>query len=217
MTESSTLTTSTSVTDIVFGSSGCLIAGTEARLVTPEGAEITGYDQPGELLIKSPSVVLGYLNNQEATRETFQDGWLRTGDEALIRKSPNGNEHVWIVDRIKELIKVKGLQVAPAELEAHLLTHRGVADCTVIPVPDDRAGEVPKAFVVKAPGSIEENDKVLARDIQRHVEKSKSRHKWLAGGVEFVDTIPKSASGKILRRMLRDQEREKRRKQGAKI
>ena len=217
MTESATLTTSTSTFDIDFGSSGCLIPGVEARLVTPEGAEITGYDQPGELLLRSPSVVLGYLNNEQATRETFQDGWLRSGDEAIIHLSPAGNEHVWIVDRIKELIKVKGLQVAPAELEAHLLTHPAVADAAVIPVPDERAGEVPKAFVVRAPGAIEDGERVLARDIQRHVEKTKSRHKWLAGGVEFIDEIPKSASGKILRRMLRDKEREKRRKDGAKL
>lgn len=74
----------------------------QARIVTPEGAEVTGYDEPGELLVKSDSVVQGYLNNPEATRETFQDGWLRTGDEAVVRKSPQGNEHVWIVDRIKE-------------------------------------------------------------------------------------------------------------------
>lgn len=72
-----------------------------------DGTEITGYDQPGELLIKSPSVVLGYLNNDEANRETFQDGWMRTGDVAVIKKSPKGNEHCFIVDRIKELIKVK--------------------------------------------------------------------------------------------------------------
>lgn len=98
-----------------------------------------------------------------------------------------------------------------------MLTHPSVADCAVIPVHDDRAGEVPKAFVVRAPGSIEESDKLVIRDIKKHVEKHKSRHKWLAGGVEFIEEIPKSASGKILRRKLRDQEREKRRKEGAKL
>ena len=75
--------------------------------MTIEGTDIEGYDQPGELLIRSPSVTLGYLKNDLATRETFQDGWMRTGDEAVVRKSPNGNEHIWIVDRLKELIKVK--------------------------------------------------------------------------------------------------------------
>lgn len=75
--------------------------------MTTDGVEVTGYDQPGELLVKAPSVVLGYLNNEEANRETFQDGWMRTGDVAVIRKSPKGTEHCFIVDRIKELIKVK--------------------------------------------------------------------------------------------------------------
>ena len=98
---------STAYDDIDFGSSGSLLPAVEARIVSIEGVDITGYDQPGELLIRSPSVVLGYLKNDKANRETFQDGWLRTGDEAIIRKSPKGYEHVWIVDRIKELIKVK--------------------------------------------------------------------------------------------------------------
>jgi acyl-coenzyme A synthetase/AMP-(fatty) acid ligase len=115
------------------------------------------------------------------------------------------------------MIKVKGMQVAPAELEAHLLTHPGVNDCVVIGIPSDREGEVPKAFVVKAPGAIEDSDAVLKRDIAKHVEKHKSNHKWLRGGVEFIDIVPKSPSGKILRRMLRDKEKEKRQKEGAKL
>lgn len=109
------------------------------------------------------------------------------------------------------------MQVAPAELEAHLLTHPAVSDCVVIGVPSDREGEVPKAFVVRAPGSIEESAALVKRDISKHVEKHKSNHKWLRGGVEFIDVVPKSPSGKILRRMMRDQEREKAKKQGAKL
>lgn len=115
------------------------------------------------------------------------------------------------------MIKVKGLQVAPAELEAHLLAHEAVNDCVIIGVPSDREGEVPKAFVVKAPGSIEESDQILRRKILKHVEAHKSNHKWLRGGVEFIDVVPKSPSGKILRRLIRDQEREKMRKSGAKL
>ena len=111
LTETCTVVCSTSTTDIWFGSSGCLIPGFEAKLMTIEGNEVTGYDQPGELLVKSPSVVLGYLKNEQATSETFVDmpegRFMRTGDEAVFRKSDNGNEHIWIVDRIKELIKVK--------------------------------------------------------------------------------------------------------------
>lgn len=107
LTETSTVVCSTSPEDIWYGSSGSLLPGVECKIVTLEGNEITGYDQPGELLVKSPSVVLGYLDNDTANKETFQDGYMRTGDEALIRKAPSGHEHVFIVDRIKELIKVK--------------------------------------------------------------------------------------------------------------
>ena len=107
LTETCTVVCSTSYNDIDLGSSGYFLPAVEAKIVSIEGNEITGYDQPGELVIRAPSVVLGYLNNDAANKETFQDGWMRTGDEALIRKSPKGNEHVWIVDRIKELIKVK--------------------------------------------------------------------------------------------------------------
>jgi long-subunit acyl-CoA synthetase (AMP-forming) len=98
---------STAPEDVWYGSSGSILPGIECKIVTMEGVEITGYDQPGELLVKGPSVVLGYLNNDKANTETFQDGYMRTGDEAVIRKSPKGHEHIFIVDRIKELIKVK--------------------------------------------------------------------------------------------------------------
>lgn len=79
----------------------------QCKIVTPEGKEVTAYDEPGELLVKAPSVVLGYLNNDKANAETFQDGYMRTGDEAVVRKAPSGHEHIFIVDRIKELIKVQ--------------------------------------------------------------------------------------------------------------
>lgn len=112
LTETCTGVCSTSPHDVWFGSSGSILPGIECRLVSTEGHEITGYDQPGELLVKSPSVALGYLKNEQATKETFiedEEGgrWMRTGDEAVIKKSPQGYEHIWIVDRIKELIKVK--------------------------------------------------------------------------------------------------------------
>lgn len=107
LTETCTVVSSTHPQDIWLGSSGCLFPGYEARIVTPEGKEITSYDTPGELLVRSPSVVLGYLNNDKANKETFEDGWMRTGDEAVFRAGPKGTEHLFIVDRIKELIKVK--------------------------------------------------------------------------------------------------------------
>lgn len=107
LTETSTVVLSTPYHDVYPGSCGSLLTSCKAKIVSIEGVEITGYDQPGELVIHSPSVVLGYLNNDQATRETFQDGWMRTGDEAVVRKAPSGNDHIFIVDRIKELIKVK--------------------------------------------------------------------------------------------------------------
>ncbi|GKT42464.1 acyl-CoA ligase easD [Colletotrichum spaethianum] len=222
MTETSTVVCTTSETDIDVGSSGSLVPGCRGKIVDPAtGEEITEYNKPGELLVQSPSVVLGYLHNERANAETFvwhDDGrWIRTGDEVLVRKAASGNEHLVIVDRIKELIKVKGHQVAPAELEAHLLTHPAVSDTAVIQVPDDRAGEVPKAYVVRAAAHASKPDAEVAADICKYVEEHKARHKWLKGGVEFVDVIPKSPSGKILRRLLRDREKEARRAKGAKL
>ncbi|KAF7587953.1 hypothetical protein BBP40_006492 [Aspergillus hancockii] len=216
LTETATVIASTHPSDIVLGSSGVLIPGVEARIVSPDGKEITSYDSPGELVVRSPSVVLGYLNNEKANQETFENGWMRTGDEAIFRLSPKGTQHLYIVDRIKELIKVKGLQVAPAELEAHLLTHPAVADCAVIAIPDEAAGEIPKAIVVKS-SSAGNDDGQIAQSIKNYVEEHKARHKWLKGGIRFIDVVPKSPSGKILRRLLRDQEKEARRRAGAKL
>ncbi|KAL8387182.1 hypothetical protein RB595_010098 [Gaeumannomyces hyphopodioides] len=222
MTETATVVCSTSEHDVVTRSSGSLVAMTKAKLMDEHGNEVTALDTPGELYVQSPSVTMGYLNNEKATAETFvhhDDGrWIRTGDEVLVTRSPAGHEHIVVLDRIKELIKVKGHQVAPAELEAHLLTHPFVEDCSVIQVPDDRAGEVPKAFVVRsAAARAEGDDAKVVRAVERHVEEHKAPYKWLKGGVEFVDEIPKSPSGKILRRLLRDREKEKRRVQGSKM
>ena len=113
----------------------------------------------------------------------------------------------------------QGFQVAPAELEAHLLSHDFVYDCTIIAVPDDRSGEAPKAFIVKSDEAKKsgKSDEDIAKDIAKYVSDHKARHKWLTGGIEYVDAIPKSPSGKILRRVLRDMDREKRRKEGAKM
>jgi acyl-CoA synthetase (AMP-forming)/AMP-acid ligase II len=222
MTEASPLVTMTSENDVVPGSSGTLIPGTRAKIIDADGNEVKSYNQRGELFVQSPSVVLGYLNNAKANAETFvhhEDGrWLRTGDEVLVQKSPSGHENWFVVDRIKELIKVKGHQVAPAELEAHLLGHSFVDDCAVISVPDDRAGEAPKAFVVRSPSATSgKSDDQVAAELRKFVEEHKARHKWLKGGIEFVDAVPKSPSGKILRRLLRDREKEARRAKGSKL
>ncbi|KAI1120412.1 hypothetical protein F5Y10DRAFT_127243 [Nemania abortiva] len=221
MTETSTVIFSTPQNDVMMGTSGSLVPGTRAKLLDEEGREITEYDKRGELFIQSPSLTLGYLHNERATSEAFvwdQDGrWIRTGDVAVARKAPSGNEHFAVVDRLKELIKTKGHQVAPAELEAHLLTHPAVNDCAVIPVPDEGAGEVPKAYVVKSASVASKPDEEITRGIREYVEAHKARYKWLKGGVEFIDAIPKSPSGKILRRLLKDKEKEERRAKGAKL
>ncbi|KAI8716934.1 hypothetical protein NCS52_00988000 [Fusarium sp. LHS14.1] len=221
MTETATVFIQSSEHDTFVGSTGSLVPGAKARIIDVDGNEITDYETPGELLIQSHSVSLGYFNNPKATSETFftdKDGrWIRTGDEVLVRKAPSGNEHFVVVDRVKELIKVKGHQVAPAELEAHLLTHPHVDDCAVIQVPDARAGEAPKAYVVKSSGAKKEPEDSVTKDIHRHVEEHKARYKWLKGGVEFIDIIPKSPTGKILRRKLREKERQERISKGAKL
>ena len=125
------------------------------------------------------------------------NGWLHTGDVAVCDK----NGYFAIVDRIKELIKYKGLQVVPAELESYLLGHPKIADCAVIPRPDERAGELPKAYVVLKPG-----EKATEKEVVDFIAAKVSNHKQLRGGVEFIAEIPKSASGKILRRLLRDRD-----------
>ncbi len=177
------------------GSSGVTVSNTESRIVDPD----TGEDQPvggtGELWVRGPQVMKGYLNNAEATAATIDaDGWLHTGDVAIIDE----DGHMTVVDRVKELIKYNGFQVPPAELEALLITHPAVLDVAVIGIPDDSAGELPKAFVVRAPGA-EIDDDGVKEFVREHVASYKQIRL-----VEFVDEIPKSASGKILRRMLRD-------------
>jgi len=137
----------------------------------------------------------GYLNNPSATAETIdQQGWLHTGDIAVIDE----HGHMTIVDRLKELIKFKGFQVAPAELEALLITHPKIADVAVIGIPDDEAGEIPKAFVTTTPG-----DSITLEEIQALVSEHLVSYKQIKQ-FEIIDSIPKSASGKILRKDLRN-------------
>jgi acyl-CoA synthetase (AMP-forming)/AMP-acid ligase II len=185
---------------IVPGSCGVLLPGVEARIVDPVAGEDLPAGTTGELWVRGPQLMAGYLGNPAATAATIDaDGWLHTGD--LARIDPAG--HVFVDDRLKELIKVKGLQVAPAEVEAVLRTHHAVADAAVIPVPDERAGERPKAVVVVAggvPGA------TTAAEILAHVAARVAPHKC-PRELAFVDAIPVSPSGKILRRLLVAQER----------
>ena len=174
------------------GAIGPLVSSTEARLVDPESGEDT--DGDGELWIRGPQVMRGYLADAEATAATLtQDGWLKTGDVARVEEGGVFR----IVDRVKELIKYKGYQVPPAELEALLIGHPAVADAAVIPMPDEGGGEAPKACVVVA-GAALDGDELMAWVAERVAPYKRIR------AVEVVDEIPKSASGKIMRRLLRD-------------
>jgi len=196
MTELSPVTHCTVEGDFRPGTSGVTVPNTECRVVDPGSGDDQGVGSEGELWVRGPQVMKGYLNNEEATRNTIDaDGWLHTGDIAVVDE----HHHVSIVDRVKELIKYKGFQVPPAELEALLIAHPKVADVAVIGVPDDEAGELPKAFIVAAPGA-----EVTAEELQAYVAEHMASYKQVRI-VEFVDAIPKSASGKILRRLLRDQ------------
>lgn len=178
------------------GTVGIGIPNTETRIVDPETGEDQGVGGVGEIWVRGPQVMKGYLNNPDATAATIDaDGFLHTGDIGVIDE----DGHVSIVDRLKELIKYKGFQIAPAELEALLLTHPAIADAAVIGVADEEAGEAPRAFVVLKPGQELTSDDVTAF-MQDKVATYKIVH-----DVVFTDAIPKSASGKILRRLLRDQ------------
>ncbi|MDP9068218.1 MAG: 4-coumarate--CoA ligase family protein [Actinomycetota bacterium] len=178
------------------GSIGHLVPNTEAKLVDVESGEELGPNERGELWVRGPQIMKGYLNNKEATAHTIDaDAFLHTGDIGYV----DDDGYFFIVDRLKELIKYKGFQVPPAELEALLLGHEAVADAAVIPVPDEEAGEIPKAFVV-ASGDIDP-DALMAWVAERVAAHKKIRQ------VEVVEEIPKSPSGKILRRVLVERER----------
>lgn len=177
------------------GSVGVATPNTEWKIADPETGAALPNGQEGEVWVRGPQVMLGYLGNPEATaRSLTPDGWLRTGDLGVADEEG----YLFIRDRLKELIKVKGFQVAPAEVEAELLAHPDVADAAVIGVPDDEAGEVPVAFVVPAPGVTFDVNAVLA-----HLRGRLASYK-VPRVVHLVEAVPKSASGKILRRVLRD-------------
>jgi len=151
-----------------------------------------GVGERGEIVLRGPGCMLGYSNNEAANKETFdEEGWMRTGDIGYY----DDDGFIFIVDRMKELIKVKGLQVAPAELEDVLRGLEGVADVAVIGIPDERSGQVPRAYIVK-------EESLTEKQVVSYMAEQVSAHKQLAGGIEFVKAIPKSAAGKILRKEL---------------
>ena len=180
------------------GTVGVLHPSTECRLVDPETGRDAPEGGPGELWVRGPQVMRGYLHRPDATAQTITpDGWLRTGDIGTI----DADGQLAVVDRLKELIKYKGHQVPPAEVEATLLTHPAVGDVAVVPRPDAEAGEIPVAYVVRRPGA-----GVTAAELVEYASGRVAPFKRVRA-VEFVDEIPRSPSGKILRRVLVERER----------
>ncbi|KAJ7104368.1 phenylacetyl-CoA ligase [Mycena belliarum] len=183
---------------------GHLLPGFTARVVKHDGA-LAERGESGELYVAGPSLATHYVNNEKISRETFLNGWVRTGDEVYFDE----NDELHVVDRIKDFIKVGGFQVAPAELEARLVMNTDVTDCCVVPVPHEFSGEVPKAYVVLSARAREriqedpkEGEKIKAALLQ-DIAANLTKYKALLGGVDFIDVIPKTPSGKLLRRALR--------------
>jgi acyl-CoA synthetase (AMP-forming)/AMP-acid ligase II len=189
--------------DDLTGSVGRVRPGIDVKLVDDEGNDISGYDVTGEMCVRGPVVIKEYFNNPEANRQSFdEDGYFRTGDIMYC----DGRTKLWYcVDRKKELIKVRGFQVAPPEIEAVLLTHPDIVDAAVIGVPaaSEMDGEFPRAYVVRRPGVAPAN--LTEKDVVEFAGAALAKYKRLEGGVRFVDAIPKNASGKILKRLLRDE------------
>jgi len=183
-----------------IGAVGMLLPNQIAKYINEKEEEVPA-GETGELWVKGPNIFQGYLNNPEGTKSSLtEDGYYKTGDVGYQDKEGN----FFITDRVKELIKYSGFQVPPAELEGVLLSHPSIADVCVTGIfSKERQTELPRAYVVVNPGT-EEND-ATAKDITSWMEKKVASHKRLRGGVRFVKEIPKSPSGKILRRLLRDQ------------
>ncbi|EXL51920.1 hypothetical protein FOCG_07735 [Fusarium oxysporum f. sp. radicis-lycopersici 26381] len=191
---------------------GKLVPGTEIRVVDPDTGEDIAAGNVGEIWAKGPQVTMGYLDRPEETAASYlEGGFFKTGDLGSI----DNERFITIHDRIKEMIKVRGHAVAPAELEDLLHGHPKVKDAAIIGIPDDYSGEIPRAFVVLA-GGVHGGPEVV-KELQDFVAARKAKHKRLSGGVEFMDQIPKSPSGKILRRVLKASWKEKMESQRAKL
>ncbi|KAL2858478.1 hypothetical protein BJY01DRAFT_256657 [Aspergillus pseudoustus] len=184
------------------GSVGLLDPNCEARLVDEDGNDVSADGEPGELYIRGPNVCLGYWRNEAATKGSFDGeggGWLRTGDVMVVRQG-----RFWVVDRKKELIKVNALQISPAELEAVLLGHEGIADAAVVGVLCEDEQERPMAYVQVRDGVRSGSGGMTEGDIRGYMRDRVAKHKQLTGGVKFVDEVPRLASGKLHRKVLKE-------------
>jgi 4-coumarate--CoA ligase len=195
LTETSPMVTISAIGSKNYASVGNLSRDTEAKIVDVDDEEHLGLgpNMTGELWVKGPQVMSGYHKNEKATRETLINGWLRTGDIGHYDE----NFEFYITDRLKELIKVKGFQVAPAELEEILRSHTDIDEAAVIGIPHPNFGEVPRAYIVK-----KKDSNINEEQIKNFVEEKVASFKRL-DSVEFLKEIPKTATGKILRRELK--------------
>ncbi|KAL4966707.1 putative AMP dependent ligase/synthetase [Aspergillus stella-maris] len=206
LTEAAVFISCTSKHSIFPGSVGSLLPHVEARLVGEDGEEIQAYDVAGELFLRSPSIMKGYLVDGVTDSGAFDaNGWLITGDVACFRKGGDGEEHLFIVDRKKDIMKVKGIQVAPTEIETRLLSHPAVDEAAVLGINDDEAGERPFAFVVRSKlVNVDLDEKALRQSIHNHIRETLSEPFWLRENIKFVEGIPKSHSGKALKFKLKE-------------
>jgi len=192
--------------DDVTGSVGRMIPGLDAKIVDDNDKDITAYDVRGELCVRGPTIVAGYFENPKANNESFDsEGFFKTGD---IVYCDSKTKKWYIVDRKKELIKVRGFQVAPPELETVLLSHPHIIDAAVIGVkhPSEADVELPRAYVIRR--DTPEGKALNEEAVKEHCGERLAKFKELTGGVKFVDAIPKNASGKILKRVLREMAKE---------
>ncbi len=198
LTETSPATHIADLRAVVRGSVGRLVASCEARVVDAGGADVRRRGDVGEVWVRGPNIMRGYHGRPDATAASMAPGgWFKTGDLGYCDEG----DQFFIVDRIKELIKVKGFQVAPAELEGALLEHPSIADAAVIGVPHPRYGEVPKAFVVRKQSAPTLTAEAVIASLHGKLADFKQLH-----SVEFIERVPKSAAGKILRKDLRARE-----------
>ncbi|KAG5672098.1 hypothetical protein PVAND_002253 [Polypedilum vanderplanki] len=198
LTETSPLTHACYKNTKSFAGVGSPVNDVESKIVKVDDPEFKGLgpNQSGEVLVRGPNIMIGYHNNEKATKETITpDGWLRTGDVGYYDE----NQEFFITDRLKELIKVKAYQVAPAELEEILRMHDEIVDAAVIGIPNAATGELPRAYIVPT-----SNSKINEKIVKDYVAQKVAEYKRLEGGVEIVDSIPKNATGKILRRQLKE-------------
>ncbi|KAF5292799.1 hypothetical protein FQA39_LY13844 [Lamprigera yunnana] len=196
LTEATAICCVTPLHSLKYDAIGKVLPCTLAKIVDVDTNIALGQNQQGELCFKGDIIMKGYFENEEATKNTVdEDGWLHTGDIAYYDE----DEHVYVVDRLKELIKYKGFQVAPAELEAILIEHPNIKEVAVVGKPDLKAGELPTAFVVETPGKT-----ITEQEVHQFVADKISPEKRLRGGVRKIDAIPRNTTGKIMRNTLRE-------------